>query len=249
MRMRTITARCSDLWPRLQGAGLMRRRSRRACWRPRRSPSRRAPKIPVDVYRAGEQFTVGPVRDRGGRRHPLDPRAGFAGDHHAARHGHPYRRLEDRPDPTIGPLTDEARFRAIGEEGVLALICDSTNAMREGDSPSEQEVAAGLREVIARPRAGWPSPPSPPMSAASARSRKRRATAGREVLLLGRSMKRVVDVATELGYHGRPAGRSSPKRISAISRATSWCHPAPAARASRAPRSPSWRATRCATSR
>ena len=42
-------------------------------------------------------------------------------------------------------MTDEARFRAIGDDGVLALICDSTNAMREGESPSEQAVGAGLR--------------------------------------------------------------------------------------------------------
>ena len=37
------------------------------------------------------------------------------------------------------------RLRAIGDEGVLALICDSTNAMREGRSPSETEVGAGGR--------------------------------------------------------------------------------------------------------
>ena len=45
-------------------------------------------------------------------------------------------------------MTDEARFRALGDDGVLALICDSTNAMREGESPSEQAVGASLRELI-----------------------------------------------------------------------------------------------------
>ncbi|WP_455854448.1 hypothetical protein [Ensifer canadensis] len=34
--------------------------------------------------------------------------------------------------PSLGPLTDEQRFRKIGDEGVLALVCDSTNALRDG---------------------------------------------------------------------------------------------------------------------
>ena len=52
------------------------------------------------------------------------------------------------PAPEIGPMTDEARFRAIGDAGVLALICNSTNAMRDGKSPSEQDVGVGFRGVI-----------------------------------------------------------------------------------------------------
>ncbi|TIS61026.1 MAG: MBL fold metallo-hydrolase, partial [Mesorhizobium sp.] len=52
------------------------------------------------------------------------------------------------PEPTIGPKTDEARFRAYGDKGVLALICDSTNALREGESPSEVAVGEGLKGVI-----------------------------------------------------------------------------------------------------
>ena len=50
--------------------------------------------------------------------------------------------------PSLGPLTDEHRFRQLGEEGILAMMCDSTNAMREGISPSEKDISAGLREVI-----------------------------------------------------------------------------------------------------
>src|SRR3954466_14615482 len=42
------------------------------------------------------------------------------------------------PQPLIGPVTDEAALAAIGEKGVLALVCDSTNAMVEGHSGSEQ---------------------------------------------------------------------------------------------------------------
>ena len=105
------------------------------------------------------------------------------------------------PAPEIGPLTDEARFRALGDAGVLALICDSTNAMREGDSPSEQAVGAEPAQASSRRRKGRvASPPSRRMSAASARSPRRRATPAAQVLVLGRSLKRVISVAGELGY-------------------------------------------------
>ncbi|NDA48018.1 MAG: ribonuclease J, partial [Alphaproteobacteria bacterium] len=52
------------------------------------------------------------------------------------------------PDPIVGAKTDETRLRQIGEEGVLALISDSTNILREGVSPSEGDVAKTLREII-----------------------------------------------------------------------------------------------------
>ena len=45
------------------------------------------------------------------------------------------------PTPVIGPPTDEAKLRALGDAGCLALIGDSTNAVREGRSPSETDVA------------------------------------------------------------------------------------------------------------
>ena len=52
------------------------------------------------------------------------------------------------PTPVIGPPTDEAKLGALGDEGCLALIGDSTNAVREGRSPSEMDVARTLRELI-----------------------------------------------------------------------------------------------------
>src|SRR5262249_10236272 len=52
------------------------------------------------------------------------------------------------PTPVIGPPTDEAKLRALGDAGCLALIGDSTNAVREGRSPSETDVAKSLAELI-----------------------------------------------------------------------------------------------------
>ena len=49
------------------------------------------------------------------------------------------------PTPTVGGAAGAARFAALGAEGVLALVCDSTNAMRDGRSPSEEDVARTSR--------------------------------------------------------------------------------------------------------
>jgi ribonuclease J len=52
------------------------------------------------------------------------------------------------PDPLIGPPTDEAALAALGERGVLAMICDSTNAMVEGHSGSEADVRQSLTALL-----------------------------------------------------------------------------------------------------
>src|SRR4051794_12704071 len=54
------------------------------------------------------------------------------------------------PEPLIGAPTDEARLREIGDEGVLAIVCDSTNALRPGTSGSEGELRQSLGELIGR---------------------------------------------------------------------------------------------------
>ena len=55
-------------------------------------------------------------------------------------------KLDDTP--VAGNTTSEETFTRLGEEGVLALVCDSTNVTREGRSPSESEVSAHLAELI-----------------------------------------------------------------------------------------------------
>ena len=104
------------------------------------------------------------------------------------------------PAPGIDEPTDAARFRAIGEEGVDALICDSTNAMREGTSPTEEEVNASLRDLIADApgRVAIATFSSNVGRLVSAMEAAR--DANRSVLIMGRSLKRVAQVAEERGY-------------------------------------------------
>ncbi|MGH7049681.1 MAG: ribonuclease J, partial [Acetobacteraceae bacterium] len=52
------------------------------------------------------------------------------------------------PEPLIGPPTDEAQFGALESEHVLAMVCDSTNAMVEGHSGSEADVRRTLTALI-----------------------------------------------------------------------------------------------------
>ncbi|MGG7517174.1 ribonuclease J [Allorhizobium undicola] len=102
-------------------------------------------------------------------------------------------------DPSLGPLTDEAAFRALGDEGVLAVMCDSTNAMRDGISPSEIEVSEGLRQIIENAE-GRVAITTFSSNVGRIRSIAQAAeAAGRDVLLLGSSLKRVVAVADDIG--------------------------------------------------
>src|ERR1700722_10320646 len=101
--------------------------------------------------------------------------------------------------PIIGLPTDEARFRALGDEGVLALIGDSTNILREGESPSERDVAKTLNALIGNAKGRVIV-----TTFASNVSRLRVAAeaglaAGRQVCILGRAIERVVAVARECG--------------------------------------------------
>lgn len=104
------------------------------------------------------------------------------------------------PEPEVGLPTDEARLKALGAAGVDVLICDSTNAMREGISPSEGEVAKTLRTIIAEADARVAV-----TTFASNVARIRSVTeaafaAGREVVIAGRALHRMIMVAQETGY-------------------------------------------------
>lgn len=104
------------------------------------------------------------------------------------------------PEPGLGPDTDAAAFQRLGKEGVLALICDSTNALRDGPAPSEAQVNANLRRVI-EDAPGRVAITTFSSHVGRIRSIARAAKdAGRKVMLMGRSMRRVADVADTLGY-------------------------------------------------
>lgn len=188
-----------DLWPRIQvpvyatpfTAGLLEAK---------RQGEYNAPQIPVTIYKAGETFEAGPFKIEAlAVTHSIPEPVSLAITTDLGTVIHTGDWKID-PEPTLGPLIDEARFRALGDAGVLALICDSTNALREGESPSEREVSNNLRKLIEKAR-GRVAITTFSSNVGRIRSIAEAARdAGRQVLIVGRSMKRAISVAAELGY-------------------------------------------------
>ncbi|MDX6805481.1 ribonuclease J [Terrihabitans rhizophilus] len=104
------------------------------------------------------------------------------------------------PQSSTAGTTDEAKFRALGDEGVIAVIGDSTNATREGFSPSETEVASNIAELIRS------APARVAVTTFASHIPRLRTVAeaafetGREVVVVGRAMERTVAVARETGW-------------------------------------------------
>ncbi len=102
--------------------------------------------------------------------------------------------------PTIGGAPDEARLKALGDEGVLAVIGDSTNAMREGLSPSERDVSKSLTEIVKEaPHRVIVTTFASNVARVKAVADAARA-AGRELVVAGRALHRVIEVAIDTGY-------------------------------------------------
>ncbi|GAB4528312.1 MAG: ribonuclease J [Amphiplicatus sp.] len=101
------------------------------------------------------------------------------------------------PEPSLGPTTDDAVLRRLGDEGLLAMICDSTNVFSEGESGSESRVRDSLTKLIAAQSGRvavttFASNVGRVVSICEAA-----AAADRSVCLLGRSMLRIVEAARE----------------------------------------------------
>jgi ribonuclease J len=104
-------------------------------------------------------------------------------------------------DPIIGEPTTEEELIAIGDEGVLALVCDSTNVFNPAPSGSEGAVYKGLLEEVQR-HAG-----KRVMVTTFASNVARLQTlgdvareTGRQICVAGRSLDRIIEVSQDNGY-------------------------------------------------
>jgi ribonuclease J len=104
------------------------------------------------------------------------------------------------PTPILRDPTDEKKLRALGDEGCLALVGDSTNAVREGRSPSEADVARTMVELVKTAR-GRVAVTTFASNVARLRAVADAARAAdREIVVIGRAMERIVQIARETGY-------------------------------------------------
>jgi ribonuclease J len=155
--------------------------------------------IPITPFKAGDRVNIGPFSVEGvGVNHSIPEPMSLVIRTPLGNIVHTGDWKIDH-EPSLGPLTDEARFRQLGDEGVLALMCDSTNAMRDGVSPSEKDVSQSLRKIIENAE-GRVAITTFSSNVGRIRTVAEAAeAAGREVLLLGSSLKRVANVARDVG--------------------------------------------------
>jgi ribonuclease J len=195
----------ADLWPRLK-CPVYATQFAASLLETRRLSEPGAPEVPMHVVAQGSRMTLGPFDiEFVPVSHSIPESNALAIRTPAGLVLHTGDWKRD-PTPVIGLPTDEKRLREIGEEGVLALICDSTNITREGESPSEADVAIGLREVIGK-ATGRVVVTTFASNVARLRSVAEAAVAcGRTVITVGRAMERTIQVAREIGYlEGIPA--------------------------------------------
>jgi ribonuclease J len=101
--------------------------------------------------------------------------------------------------PVLGKPFNDARLKTIGDAGIDVLVCDSTNVLREGFSPSERDVAATLVDIIghAKGRVAVTTFASHVERIISAVRAAR--AAGREVVVVGRAMRNTIEAARICG--------------------------------------------------
>ncbi len=188
-----------DLWPQLK-VPLYATPFTAALFEARRASEPGAPDIPVKVVPLGGRLMLGPFAiDFINVAHSIPESNALAMRTPAGTVLHTGDWKID-PTPLVGAPTDQARLAALGDEGVLALVGDSTNAVRDGRSPSETDVAKTLAELIrTAPRRVAVTTFASHVGRLRAVADAARA-AEREVVVVGRAMERVVQVARETGY-------------------------------------------------
>jgi ribonuclease J len=159
-----------------------------------------APQIPVTIVQRGSRFKLGPFDIE------LVTMAHSIPESNALIIRTPLGAVLHTGDwkldatPILNDPTDEKKLRALGQEGCLALIGDSTNAVREGRSPSEADVARTIADLVkSAPRRVAVTTFASNVARLRAVAQAARA-AGRELVLVGRAMDRIVQIARETGY-------------------------------------------------
>jgi len=187
------------LWPRLRcpiyatpfTAAVLRRKLSEVSW---------ANDVEINVVPLGSTFTLGPFElELITLTHSIpEPNAiAIRTDHGVVLHTGDWK---FDPDPVIGDVPDAKRLRELGDAGILAMVCDSTNVFSPGDSGSE----GALRESLSRIIGNCPNRVAVACFASNIARLQTVAEAardnGRDVVLAGRSLHRMIDAAKETGY-------------------------------------------------
>ncbi len=101
--------------------------------------------------------------------------------------------------PVLGQGMDEKRLRAIGDDGVDVLVCDSTNVLREGFSPSEADVADTIMRIVAEAKGRVAVTTFASHVDRIATAVRAARASGREVVIAGRAMRNTIEAARACG--------------------------------------------------
>ncbi|MFQ5773212.1 MAG: ribonuclease J [Kiloniellaceae bacterium] len=123
------------------------------------------------------------------------------------------------PAPLVGDGYDERALRGLAEASVLAMVCDSTNALIDGDSGSESEVRAVLMELVGGLKNRVAVACFASNVARLETAAKVAEAHGRRVALVGRSMQRVYQAARDTGYLADVAPLISEEHVGLLPRA------------------------------
>ncbi|HEY0132029.1 MAG TPA: ribonuclease J, partial [Allosphingosinicella sp.] len=102
--------------------------------------------------------------------------------------------------PQLGDPADAAALTRVGDEGILALVCDSTNVFQEEASGSEEQVRQGLDRVIGEAEGRVLVTTFASNAARLSTLGKVAQDTGRRVCVAGRSLDRILRVARSVGY-------------------------------------------------
>jgi len=102
--------------------------------------------------------------------------------------------------PGLGAPTNVQRLTELGDEGIDALICDSTNAVTEGMTFSEGVVAETLKKLVAEAPQRVAFTTFASNVARLIAIAEAAHAAGRHLVIVGRAMRRIIEAAEETGY-------------------------------------------------
>jgi ribonuclease J len=102
--------------------------------------------------------------------------------------------------PVIGQPSTEEQLRKVGDEGVLALVCDSTNAFNNDDSGSEGSVYADLLKSVSEARGRVVITTFASNAARLHTLGEVAKAAGRKLCFAGRSLNRIIEASQSTGY-------------------------------------------------
>ena len=157
-------------------------------------------KVKVHLVKAGEQYDIGPfgfemvpVTHSIPEMHAVALRT----DKGVIMHTGDWK-LDDAPQ--VGVATDEATLSKYGDEGVLAIVCDSTNVFVEGESGSEADVRVALTDMIAHCEERVIVTTFSSNIARIETIIYAAKDAGRSIAIAGKSIWRMVHAAQDAGY-------------------------------------------------